>query len=97
MPIAGLYPPRHSADSGYLFIYSQLTTHYHLPPFTRPLMNPLLQQIRTKASSLNKHILLPDALDERAISAARIIANEKIARASGSSDPRQRSPPKRPR
>lgn len=45
-------------------------------------MNPLLQQIRTKASSLNKHILLPDALDERAISAARIIADEKIARVS---------------
>jgi phosphate acetyltransferase len=45
-------------------------------------MNPLLQQIRTKASSLQKHILLPDALDERAISAARIIADEKIARVS---------------
>lgn len=45
-------------------------------------MNALLQQIRSKASSLHKHILLPDALDERAISAARIITDERIAKVS---------------
>ena len=45
-------------------------------------MNALIQQIRSKATSLNKHVLLPDALDERAISAARIILDEKIARVS---------------
>lgn len=43
-------------------------------------MNSLLQQIRRNAASLNKHIVLPDALDERAIAAARILVDEKIAR-----------------
>ncbi|MCU0452793.1 MAG: phosphate acetyltransferase [Bacteroidetes bacterium] len=45
-------------------------------------MNPLLAEIRRKASALNKHIVLPDALDERAIAAARILVDEKIARVS---------------
>jgi phosphate acetyltransferase len=45
-------------------------------------MNPLLTEIRRKASSLDKHIVLPDALDERAIAAARFLVDEKIARVS---------------
>ncbi len=38
-----------------------------------------LTDIKSKAKSLNKHILLPDGIDERAIQAARIIVDEKIA------------------
>jgi phosphate acetyltransferase len=45
-------------------------------------MNELLLNIRRKASSLQKHVILPDALDERAIAAARILVDEKIARVS---------------
>lgn len=45
-------------------------------------MIPLLSQIRSKAASLNKHIVLPDALDERAIKAARILTDERVVRVS---------------
>ncbi len=45
-------------------------------------MPTLLDQIRTKARSLNKHIILPDATDERAIHAARKIVDDKLARVS---------------
>lgn len=38
-----------------------------------------MDDIKTKARQLKKHIVLPDALDERAIQAARIIVDEKIA------------------
>ncbi|MBI3111294.1 MAG: phosphate acetyltransferase [Ignavibacteriales bacterium] len=39
----------------------------------------LLSNIKTKAKDLKRHILLPDATDERAIQAARIIVDEGIA------------------
>lgn len=44
-------------------------------------MNPqnFISDVRTKAKQLNKTIVLPDAVDPRAIKAARIIADEKIA------------------
>lgn len=42
-------------------------------------MNPLLDKIKTKAKSLHKHIILPDALDERAIRAARLIVDQGLA------------------
>ncbi|HOV99138.1 MAG TPA: phosphate acetyltransferase [Bacteroidota bacterium] len=42
-------------------------------------MNTIIADIKQKAKSLKKHILLPDATDERAIQAARIITDEKIA------------------
>jgi len=47
-------------------------------------MNPksFLQDIRAKAKSLSRHILMPDAMDERAIQAAKICTDEKIARIS---------------
>jgi phosphate acetyltransferase len=45
-------------------------------------MTPLLQQIKTKAKQLKRHIVLPDATDERAIRAARIIVDEGSARIS---------------
>lgn len=40
----------------------------------------LLTEIREKAKKLNRRIVFPDALDERAIHAAEILAGEKIAR-----------------
>lgn len=39
----------------------------------------LLEKIREKAKQLKKHIVLPDALDERTLKAGRIIVDEKIA------------------
>jgi len=45
-------------------------------------MANLLEQIRQNARSLNKHIVLPDATDERAIMAARVLTDERIANAS---------------
>ena len=39
-----------------------------------------LGDLKAKAKTLKKHILLPDGIDERAIQAARIIQDEKIAR-----------------
>jgi len=42
-------------------------------------MANLIDDIKTKARQLKKHIVLPDAMDERAIQAARIIVDEKIA------------------
>lgn len=39
----------------------------------------LLSNIKAKAKDLKRHILLPDATDERAIQAARIIVDEGIA------------------
>ncbi len=38
-----------------------------------------LEKIREKAKQLKKHVVLPDALDERTLKAARIIVDEKIA------------------
>lgn len=45
-------------------------------------MNPqnFISEVRSKAKQLNKTIVLPDAVDPRAIKAARILADEKIAR-----------------
>jgi phosphate acetyltransferase len=43
-------------------------------------MNTVLSVISEKAVKLNKRIVLPDALDERAIKAARIATDRKIAR-----------------
>ncbi len=45
-------------------------------------MTPVLDSIRAKAISLSKHIVLPDATDERSIHAARTITDEKLARIS---------------
>jgi len=42
-------------------------------------MANLIDNIKVKARQLKKHIVLPDAMDERAIQAARIIVDEKIA------------------
>jgi phosphate acetyltransferase len=42
-------------------------------------MENLIDDIKTKARQLKKHIVLPDAMDDRAIQAARIIVDEKIA------------------
>jgi phosphate acetyltransferase len=42
-------------------------------------MPKLLEEIKEKAKKNKKHILLPDALDERAIQASRIIVDEGIA------------------
>ena len=42
-------------------------------------MANLIDDIKAKAQQLKKHIVLPDAMDERAIQAARIIVDEKIA------------------
>jgi phosphate acetyltransferase len=44
-------------------------------------MNPqnFISDVRAKAKQLNKTIVLPDAIDPRAIKAARILADEKIA------------------
>ncbi|MFZ4619233.1 MAG: phosphate acetyltransferase, partial [Bacteroidota bacterium] len=44
-------------------------------------MNPqnFISDVRAKAKELNKTIVLPDAIDPRAMKAARIIADEKIA------------------
>lgn len=42
-------------------------------------MTPLLQQIKTKATQLKRHIVLPDATDERAIRAARVCVDEASA------------------
>ncbi|MCX7984595.1 MAG: phosphate acetyltransferase [Bacteroidetes bacterium] len=43
-------------------------------------MNTLIDTIKQKAKQLRKHILYPDALDERAIQAARIVTDNDIAR-----------------
>ncbi len=43
-------------------------------------MNTLITNIKEKAKSFKKHIVLPDALDERAIRAARILTDEQIAK-----------------
>jgi phosphate acetyltransferase len=42
-------------------------------------MNPLLQQIKNKAKQIKRHIVLPDATDERAIKASRICVDEGSA------------------
>jgi phosphate acetyltransferase len=42
-------------------------------------MSKLLDEIKEKAKKNKKHILLPDALDERAIQASRVIVDEGIA------------------
>lgn len=38
-----------------------------------------LEKIKERAKQLKKHVVLPDALDERTLKAARIITDEKIA------------------
>ena len=45
-------------------------------------MANFIESIRTKAKQLHKHIVLPDAMDERAIQAARIIVDKGIAKIS---------------
>jgi phosphate acetyltransferase len=45
-------------------------------------MPTLLDSVKSKARQLNRHIVLPDATDERAIRAARICVDEGIARIS---------------
>ena len=42
----------------------------------------LVESIKTKAKTLNRHIVLPDAMDERAILAARKVTDQSIARVS---------------
>jgi phosphate acetyltransferase len=42
-------------------------------------MPTLLESIKSKAKQLKKHIILPDATDERAIKAARMLTDESIA------------------
>ncbi|MBN1448645.1 MAG: phosphate acetyltransferase [Bacteroidetes bacterium] len=45
-------------------------------------MNPasFIDDLKARAKKLNKHIVYPDATDERAVKAARIATNEKLAR-----------------
>ncbi|HOJ05212.1 MAG TPA: phosphate acetyltransferase [Bacteroidota bacterium] len=47
-------------------------------------MNPatFIDDLKAKARTLNKHIVYPDATDERAIKAARIVTDEGLARIS---------------
>jgi phosphate acetyltransferase len=45
-------------------------------------MSKLLEEIKEKAKKNKKHILLPDAIDDRAIQASRIIVDEGIANVS---------------
>jgi phosphate acetyltransferase len=47
-------------------------------------MNPsqLIPALKNRARALNKHIVYPDATDERAIQAARIVTDEGVARIS---------------
>ena len=42
----------------------------------------LIETIKSKARSLNRHIVLPDAMDERAIAAARKLTDQGIAKVS---------------
>ncbi len=42
----------------------------------------LIETIKSKAKGLNRHIVLPDAMDERAIRAARMITDQSIAKVS---------------
>lgn len=42
-------------------------------------MSNLINSIKEKATQLKKHIILPDATDERTIQAARILVDEQIA------------------
>jgi len=42
-------------------------------------MTPLMQQIKAKSKQLQRHIVLPDSMDERAIRAARICVDENLA------------------
>ena len=42
-------------------------------------MTPLIATIKTKAKQLRRHIVLPDATDERAIRAARLCVDEQLA------------------
>jgi phosphate acetyltransferase len=46
------------------------------------MANKIISDIKAKARLLKKHIILPDAMDERAIQASRIIVDEQIARVS---------------
>ncbi len=49
----------------------------------KPQMNmetKLIESIKSKAKTLNRHIVLPDATDERAIMAARKITDQSIAK-----------------
>lgn len=52
-------------------------------------MNPahFIDELKGRARSLNKHIVYPDATDERAIKAARIVTDETLARISLIGDP----------
>ncbi|MFZ1977435.1 MAG: phosphate acetyltransferase [Bacteroidota bacterium] len=43
------------------------------------MANTIIQDIRSKAQQMKKHIILPDSLDERAIQAARIVTDKGIA------------------
>ena len=47
-------------------------------------MNPatFIDDLKARAQKLNKHIVYPDATDERAIQAARIATDEKLAKIS---------------
>ena len=45
-------------------------------------MAKIIDDIKAKAKQIKKHIVLPDAMDERAIQAARIIVDEQIAQIS---------------
>ncbi len=42
-------------------------------------MPPLIESVKAKARALKRHIVLPDATDERAIRAARICTDEQLA------------------
>ena len=47
--------------------------------FAGDLIAKLIEDIKEKAKQLKKHIVLPDATDERAIKAARVCTDEGIA------------------
>ncbi len=42
-------------------------------------MPPLIESLKAKAKALKRHVVLPDATDERAIRAARICTDEQLA------------------
>jgi phosphate acetyltransferase len=57
-------------------------TEYHQAQKENWIMSKLIDDIKAKAKRLKKHVVLPDATDERAIQAARIIVDEQLAKIS---------------
>lgn len=75
-----------SSDKPLYIEFTEKKLYVDVPQFLKPqkkefIMNPqnFISEIRTKAKQLKKTIVLPDALDPRAMKAARILVDEGIA------------------